>query len=71
MDGAGIKTYLGMKFFFMEVGLYYISQNFGKEGTIFLGKFSDIMAFLLPNILGNPRMGVCHPGSGLSKGGEG
>ena len=45
--------------FFHRVGLYNISQNFGRGagGSIFLGEFSDIIAFLLPNIFGKPRMG--------------
>ena len=53
--------------FFMGVGQYYISLNFGR-GSIFPGEFSDIIAFLLPNIFGKPRTGVGHPGGGLSKG---
>ena len=56
--------------FFTLVGQYYIRLNFGRGRvnlSIFPGEFSDIIAFLLPNIFGKPRMGVCHPGGGLFK----
>ena len=56
-------TIPGHGIFFMGVGQYYISLNFGREGgSIFPGEFSDIIAFLLPNIFGKPRKRVVHPG---------
>ena len=49
--------------FFTQVGHYYIRLNFGRgEGSIFPGEFSDIIAFLLPNIFGKPRKRVVHLG---------
>ena len=69
----GSNTIPGHGIFFMGVGLYSIlhKPKFRKEGSIFLGEFSDIIAFLLPNFFGKPRRGVVHPGgSTFRRGGK-
>ena len=43
--------------FFHGGGSLLHKPKFRKGGSIFLGEFSDIIAFLLPNIFGKPRMG--------------
>ena len=53
--------------FFHGGGSLLHKPKFRKGGSIFPGEFSVFIAFLLPNIFGKPRMGVCHPGGGLFK----
>ena len=54
--------------FFTLLGQCYINLNFGRGGgSILTGEFSDIIAFLYPNIFGKPRMWVGHPGGSAFK----
>ena len=57
----------GHGIFFHGGGSLQYKPKFRKGVSMFLGEFLDIIAFLLPNIFGKHRMGVCHPGGGLSK----
>ena len=61
----------GHGIFFMGVGLYYISQIFGRGGQFFWGNFRILLHFYYQIFSKNLGWGVCHlGGSTFGRGGK-